>query len=198
MKRWKTGRSRKFFNGGVVGHLPQGAPTSPMLANLVCAELDTEIRLVANREALTYTRYADDMAFSGVISGRTEAVGILSEIGVIVSRKGFQINKQKTIVANPGSRRIVTGLSVAENELRIPRAYKDQLRQELFFLKKYGVEGHCSKLGVSNQLSYILRLAGRIRYVNQVEPEVGTRLLKQLLSTLPHLREIERLVSRDS
>ena len=64
-KRWRSRKQWKHSNTNIVGHLPQGAPTSPMLANLVCLKLDDDLKKIARNEGLTYTRYADDMTFSG-------------------------------------------------------------------------------------------------------------------------------------
>lgn len=176
-KRWQPGKQRKFLWTRVVGHLPQGAPTSPMLANLVCIALDDEVQKIAVREGLTYTRYADDMTFSGEIVNRSAAARIAREISAVLGCYGFSINVQKTTIAKNGGRKIVTGLSVVGENIRLPRAYKDEIRQELFYLKKYGIQSHCLRTGQKNHLSYLRRLAGRIRYAISVEPAIGKRMM---------------------
>jgi RNA-directed DNA polymerase len=102
------GLPRQYLSTGVIGHLPQGAPTSPMLANLVCAALDTEIQKIASREGLVYTRYADDMTLSGHIANRDSARKLISELSLIVGKHGFGINSQKANIAKNGGRKIVT------------------------------------------------------------------------------------------
>jgi RNA-directed DNA polymerase len=194
-RRWHPGKVYEILGNNVVGHLPQGAPTSPMLANLVCAALDGDLQRIAVREGLTYTRYADDMTFSGELDDRAAAVDTLRELSRVVGEHGFSINAQKTSIAKNGGRKIVTGLSVDGEALRLPRAYKDKIRQELFFLYKYGIASHCQRIGQRNQLSYLLRLAGRIRYASSIEPEAGAKMMANLLAMFPMLLETERILS---
>ncbi len=193
-KRWQPGKQRQFLRSRVLGHLPQGAPTSPMLANLVCVALDAELQKIAARESLTYTRYADDMTFSGEMADRSTAARLAKEISVAVGRYGFGINVQKTNIAKNGGRKIVTGLSVDGDVVRLPRAYKDDIRQELFYLDKHGLQSHCSRIGQKNPLSYLLRLAGRIRYAGSVEPVFGKRMMDKFQRIFPGFLETERMV----
>ncbi|WP_179096862.1 reverse transcriptase family protein [Burkholderia pseudomallei] len=194
-KRWHPGKEYKILATKVVGHLPQGAPTSPMLANLVCVELDRNLQSIAVREALTYSRYADDMTFSGEFHDRSDAVIVLRELSRVVAAQGFSINALKTNIAKNGGRKIVTGLSVDGDSIRVPRAYKDKIRQELYFIGKHGLTDHCNRIDQRNQLSYLLRLAGRIRYVSSVEAEAGNLMMKKLLSLFPTLLDTERILS---
>lgn len=197
-KRWCSNNSWKFLNACVVGHLPQGAPTSPMLANLVCLILDAELEKIAAREGLMYTRYADDMTFSGELSGRTAAMKLVREISAVVGKHGFGINSQKTSIAKNGGRKIVTGLSVDGDVVRLPRAYKDEIRQELFYIEKYGLQDHCLRIGQKNHLSHLLRLGGRIRYAMSVEPVIGNRLMEKLLKISPYYEELEKTILGNS
>ena len=194
-KRWRPGKPRKFLGSQVVGHLPQGAPTSPMLANLVCATLDSDLQGIAAREGLTYTRYADDMTFSGELVDRSAAVSVSRELSAIVGRYGFGVNTHKTSIAKNGGRKIVTGLSVDGDAVRLPRAYKDSIRQELHYLEKYGVQDHCLRIGYKNHLSYLLRLAGRIRYTILIEPVTGKRMMDKFLRIFPTFMEIEQIIT---
>jgi len=193
-KRWQTGRPRKYLTTNVVGHLPQGAPTSPMLANLVCRKLDAELQKIADREDLTYTRYADDMTFSGESFDRSSIGRLIGEISSIVSKHGFGLNSQKTSLAKKGSRMIVTGLSVGDGIVRLPRSYKDAIRQELYYINTYGLRDHCLKIGKKNHLGYLMRLAGRIRYVETVEASAGKRMMEKFEKLFPNFREIEDLL----
>ena len=192
-KRWRPGRHRPFQSAHVVGHLPQGAPTSPMLANLVCVPLDSDIQKIALRDGLVYTRYADDMTLSGLLVNRDAAVKLISEISCIVGKYGFGINSQKTTIAKNGGRKIVTGLSIEGDAVRLPRTYKDALRKELYFLEKYGLRDHCARIGQQNHLSYVLRLAGRIRYTVLVEPVIGGRMMTKFSELFPQFEQLEHI-----
>jgi RNA-directed DNA polymerase len=165
-----------------------------MLANLVCATLDSEIQKIALREGLVYTRYADDFTISADRVDRHTIGRLISEVSSLVGKYGFGINSQKTNIARKGGRKIVTGLSVDGDTLRLPRVYKDNLRKELFFIKKYGLENHCTRIGQKNHFSYMLRLAGRIRYVMTVEPLIGGRLMLKFSKLFPHFEELEQIL----
>ncbi len=193
VKRWRTTKKYKIFDAYVVGHLPQGAPTSPMLANMVCFDLDKEIQKVAAREGLTYSRYADDMTLSGGISSRSKVDSIVNEVSKIVGRYGFGVNHQKTAISNSGARQIVTGLSIRESVVKLPRSYKDKIRQELYFIKARSLDEHCAWIKVDNRLSYVLRLSGKIRYAISIEPDAGNKMMAELRAVIPNIDELERL-----
>ena len=91
----------------IYGRLPQGAPTSPALANAVFSGADSDLRGLASSWKCQYTRYADDLAFSG---GRHFSKVDVRQIGAILKRYGFAINPLKTRRQGPGGRQLVTGL----------------------------------------------------------------------------------------
>ena len=192
--RWKSGAKRKFLHNQVVGHLPQGAPTSPMLANFVCESLDRKLEKVALANSLIYTRYADDMTFSGNALGRPDERELIRKVANVISESGFSINLQKTTVGRAGSRRIVTGLSVQEDKLRLPRDYKDELRKDLYFISRFGLDDHCKKIAHKNRLTYLLRLEGRISYAERIEPRIGTALRQKFTVLFPEFGTIKDLV----
>jgi RNA-directed DNA polymerase len=193
-KRWVGTKSYKILNARVMGHLPQGAPTSPMLANLVCVHLDIELQQIANRGGLIYTRYADDITFSGETKTRSQFGPLIAEVSRVAGRYGFNINHQKTALRMNGSRKIVTGLSIDDDVLRLPRPYKDAIRQELYYIEKHGLRGHCSRLGCKNNMSYLLRLAGRIRYIRSIEHKAGAKFASKFDQLFPDFRELEQLM----
>ncbi|MDD2336131.1 MAG: reverse transcriptase family protein [Geobacteraceae bacterium] len=192
-KRWKTGRKRICLSTKVIGHLPQGAPTSPMLANLVCASIDTELQEIAQRNGLMYTRYADDMTFSGYFENRSAAVALCKEVSLVISKNGFSINSQKTNIAKNGGRKIVTGLSVDGPTVRLPRSYKDKIRQELYYIEKHGLPDHCARTRQKNQLSYLLHLDGKIKYIKSIEPAFGEKIEGDFRKLFPDFAAIEML-----
>ncbi|MBQ1817042.1 MAG: RNA-directed DNA polymerase, partial [Clostridia bacterium] len=82
---------------------------------------------------------------------------------------GFYLNRKKTRLVRPGQRQAVTGVIVNE-KLAVPREYKRRLRQELYYIEKYGMEEHLSRLGGEAQSGYAARLLGRVNYVLSIEP----------------------------
>src|SRR5690606_2646606 len=107
-----------------LGVLPQGAPTSPMLSNLVAKSLDTVLKELASTYGLTYTRYADDLTFSTSMDlPKNLSIGELQrQIIQQIRKQGFKENSKKTVVLGPGSRKIVLGLLVDTAEPRLSKA----------------------------------------------------------------------------
>lgn len=91
-------------------HLPQGAPTSPYLANLVCADMDNRIKKLCLKYNLKYTRYADDIT----ISGNNNVFWVKNVVEKILNSYRFEINRDKTVLLKPGDRKRVTGIIVNE------------------------------------------------------------------------------------
>lgn len=128
--------------------LPQGAPTSPLLSNLICRSLDKDLMALAHRHRAVYTRYCDDITFSFPMKAAARLPknicsfdsGILTlgdEIQQIFSDNSFTINSNKTRISNPRNRLEVTGLTINKFP-NVKREYIDQIRGALHAWKKYG------------------------------------------------------------
>ena len=131
--------SMKREDGSSVNVLPQGAPTSPVLTNLICESLDKKLTGVAARFNLRYTRYADDMTFSSMHSALSLNGDAFSEIRRIIEQQGFTVNEKKTRLQKRGARQEVTGL-VLSNKVNTPRKYVRDLDQILYVWEKFGYE----------------------------------------------------------
>lgn len=163
------------------GVLPQGAPTSPMLANLVMRHADERLVNLATRMGIRYTRYADDLAFSAphdsaitladVRQCRTQVLRILNE-------HGFRPNLRKTVIRGPGSRRIVLGMLVDGDRPRLAREFKDNLRLHLHYLTSpsHGPAAHAMarKTGVSSMYHHV---RGLISWAECVDPDYAADAL---------------------
>lgn len=158
------------------GVLPQGSPTSPYLANLVCSRLDERLEYLANKIDADYTRYADDITFSG----SREVAKYLSLIKRIVVEENFTVNEKKVRVHFPYHRQSVTGL-VVNKKLSIPIEAKKYMRQQIHYMKKFGVKSACEFIGVE---IYAHRnyLYGMANYIKMVEKDRGLDLVNQLNS----------------
>ncbi len=167
------------------GRLPQGAPTSPVVSNIVLSSLDRRLFTLSKREGLKYSRYADDLTFSGAYVPRWFA----SAVENIIQAAGFAVNERKTRMASKGSnRKIVTGIDVKKDRLAVPRIYRRTLRQEIFFIEKYGLQSHLSKKKIRDP-DYLNRLIGKLRYWRYVEPDseaadMGLGVIKRIASTI--------------
>ena len=157
------------------GCLPQGAPTSPMLSNLIFTDVDKKIFHYCRSRNILYTRYADDMTFSGDnLSPRR----IIAYVRVVIWSKRLRLNDEKTKVMGKGMAQTVTGVVVNE-KLQVPRQYRDKVRQEVYYCIKYGFKGHMENQREAGKLPswihtvevYKHHLEGKINYVLQINPK---------------------------
>jgi hypothetical protein len=119
--------------------LPQGAPTSPVITNIVCQRLDFLLSGVAKRFGLKYSRYADDITFSSMHNVYQLGSDFLNELHRIVAEQGFHIKESKTRLQKDGYRKEVTGLLVNE-KANVQKRYIKQLRMWLYYWERYGYE----------------------------------------------------------
>lgn len=117
--------------------LPQGAATSPILTNAICDKLDHKMRGVGKRFGVHYSRYADDMTFSGMRSSVFHDDDFLTEIKSIIEEQGFVLNEKKTRLFQDGQRQEVTGLIVNET-VNVSKKYVKDLRFYLHIWEKFG------------------------------------------------------------
>lgn len=107
--------------------LPQGAPTSPVLTNIICQQLDRRLTGLAKRFGATYTRYADDLTFSSFTNIYQPKGAFCLELERIITDQRFVINPAKTRLQRTGYRQMVTGLVVNER-VNVPRRYWRDIR----------------------------------------------------------------------
>ena len=119
--------------------LPQGAPTSPIISNIVCQRLDFLLSGVAKRFGLIYSRYADDITFSSMHNVYQQDSEFLKELHRIIAEQGFHIKETKTRLQKDGYRKEVTGLLVNE-KVNVQKRYIKQLRMWLYYWERYGYE----------------------------------------------------------
>lgn len=117
--------------------LPQGAPTSPLLTNAICDRLDRQMRALARRHGLHYSRYADDMTFSSMYNIFQPDGDFMKEVREVISGQGFVLNEKKTRLLRTGQRQEVTGLTVNER-VNVSRKYVRDLRCILHVWEKEG------------------------------------------------------------
>lgn len=158
-----------------VGHLPQGAPTSPLLSNLAVRSLDERLYDLAEQRGMTYTRYSDDLHFSATAAGfrKGDAVAVVRAVYAALARFGMRPQTAKTNLAGPGSRRIVLGLLVNGDRLRLSRDFRDRLRQHLHYLERFGPREHAEQRGFRSVFAFRRHLEGVVEYVTGVEREFG-------------------------
>lgn len=155
--------------------LPQGAPTSPYLANLILKPLDIEIMKLADKNDIVYTRYADDIT----LSSNNDIMNYCLKVEEIINNYGFCVNSEKTHFMTGNHRKIVTGI-VLSDKLKVPKEFKRKLKQEIYYCHKFGVTQHLEASNASKSVNYREYLYGKAYYIKMVEPSVGEVYLRQL------------------
>ena len=149
-------------------HLPQGAPTSPALSNIVGYAMDRKLAALAAEYGVTYTRYADDLTFSGDVFPKEQ---IIPQVKRIIRDEKFEPNHKKTHFMNQSSRKIITGVSVASGvKLTIPKSKKREIRKNVYFILTKGLAEHQRRIG-SHDPAYLKRLIGMLCYWRAIEPD---------------------------
>ncbi|AKE59600.1 reverse transcriptase family protein [Citrobacter farmeri] len=153
--------------------LPQGAPSSPALSNIICRRLDSRMHGMANKLGFTYTRYADDMTFS-CADKSANVQQLLWRCKQIVQDEGFRLHSEKTRVMRKPQKQEVTGIVVNEKP-SLDRKTLKRFRALLFQIAKDGIEG--KRWGAGELMA---SLEGYANFVAQVAPDKGIPLQKQV------------------
>ncbi|KRB88444.1 hypothetical protein ASE07_17840 [Noviherbaspirillum sp. Root189] len=174
------------YANNYVGHLPQGAPTSPLLANLAVYDLDKELSLLARQNGMIYTRYADDITFSSVTStwSRAKAVQLLCDGHAKLKSHGFWPNHAKAHIVSPGSRKIVLGLTVDGTAPRLTKQFKNTLRAHIHYLERFQLSNRPPHqvLGFDSILGLQRHVFGLAYYAMGIERGWGAARLAELKS----------------
>ena len=145
--------------------LPQGAPTSSYISNLVLKNFDEELGTWCTNNKINYTRYSDDLTFSGDF----DCTVVIKKVNQLLKPYNLKLNEAKTKVIKNSRAQIVTGL-VVNQKLQTRKKYRQQIRQEMYYIKKYGLDSHLQKIKVTNKEKYLNSLKGRINYCLQIDP----------------------------
>lgn len=154
------------------GCLPQGAPASAAISNLVMKPFDEYMGKWCGERGITYTRYCDDMTFSGSF----EAYKVKNKVRSFLRVIGFELNEKKTKLLLAGQRQSVTGVVVNEKP-QVSKEYRTKLRQEVYYCLKFGTESHLAHMNPQDSGTkesaerYLQRLLGKINFVLQVNPQ---------------------------
>ena len=155
-------------------YLPQGAPASPAISNLVMKPFDEYMAGWCRERGICYTRYCDDMTFSGVCV----SMEVKNKAESFLRTMGFELNRKKTKILKKYQRQMVTGIVVNETA-RVSREYCRALRREIYYCRKYGAGEHLNRIGAGrwetdgkpDVARYLNHLLGRVNYILQVNEE---------------------------
>ncbi len=181
---WQVDGERLFIGGKARERvLPQGAPTSPMLTNLLCRRLDRRLQGLASQLGFAYTRYADDLTFSASGEAARDNVGrLLGRVRWILRDEGFTPHPEKERVMRKGRRQEVTGVVVNNAQPGSSRQMRKQLRAALHQAARHGAGASDKPAHWQGQTAQVSQLLGLAQFVHQINPRQGLALVEQARS----------------
>ena len=150
--------------------LPQGAPTSPAISNLVLRPFDDYMGQWCEERGIAYTRYCDDMVFSGEFNPRK----VKNKVKGFLAVMGFSLNEEKSRISLSAKRQSVMGIIVNE-KMQVRREYRRKVHQEVYYCHRYGVDGHLARRAGGEKKNmkkerYLQSLLGKLNYILQINP----------------------------
>jgi len=165
------------------GSLPQGAPTSPALSNLIAMNIDKRIAGFSKKYGFRFTRYSDDLTFSGAIKSGS----MINFVKSVLASEKLSINETKTRLMHVHQRQEVTGI-VTNKNLQVSKMLRKKFRQEMYYIQKFGLDSHLQRIRNTraNYLKHLLGIANFIVFVNPQDTAVlkNVGVLKKLLKPL--------------
>lgn len=187
---WRSERrsgegSISAYDDSRLGHLPQGAPTSPMLANLASLRLDNLLDHIASREGLVCTRYSDDVVFSTDADLTRQRVrNLIYDVARTFRAFGHVLHRKKITVAPPGARKMVLGLLVDGDRVRLSRAYRGRLESHIRGIERFGLAEHAASRHFASIWGLVRHVGGLVAHAQSVEPKYGMDLKARFAAAL--------------
>jgi RNA-directed DNA polymerase len=144
------------------GSIPQGSPTSPYLSSVLTFDIDNNLFEYCRVKNLRYSRYADDIT----ISGDFHPGQVITDVKLMLQELSFNLNESKTRLSRKHQRQMVTGI-IVNKKMSIKKEDLKDIRQIMYYINKYGIESHASKINLSKS-NYIEHLLGRINFYSFV------------------------------
>ena len=169
-----------------IAYLPQGASTSPKLANLFARKLDKEIIQVLNSKfyefQLKFTRYSDDIVISGNLGNQERCREVIAEITQIIQNNKLKINKKKTKIFSPKTTKKITGINIIDGKLKPSKQIINYVKTSLYYIEKYSLEEHLEKMNINYSYdieTYKEHLLGKIFFIRFVNKDLGQKFLEK-------------------
>ncbi len=180
------------------GRLAQGAPTSPIISNMICLKLDAQLQALAHKEKCHYTRYADDITFSFTCSknklpkdilvySELDAISAGKGLEIIIEANGFKINPDKTRVRHKSQRQLVTGLTVNDFP-NVSREYIRRTSAMINALRKYGEVLAERKYVEINKINAVPLAARQLKRLERKEGDFFIKVVKGRLNYIQMIR----------
>lgn len=167
--------------------LPQGAPTSPMLANIIASKMDKRFVGLASKCGVNYSRYADDLTFSSESKSQLPSLKLIK---LIIEEEGFFVNEEKVSLFKKGVKQYVTGLSITHG-VNVSKKYRKKIEQHLYYCRVYGPKEHLEFLIEHGKIqtkknnsiyAYQDWLYGHILFIKSINKNAGEKMLRNFNS----------------
>ncbi|MBH3156697.1 RNA-directed DNA polymerase [Serratia ureilytica] len=169
-----------------IGRLPQGAPTSPMLSNMVFYKTDELIYNFIKKKGGIYTRYADDIFISFSEEGftRDDVSNIIGRIMGYLKSNGYSLNKTKIKISPPGTRKTILSFNVNESTPKLSKEFKKSIESHLYALNTFGPVLHAQHRGFDSVYGMLEHIKGKIFFAKSVHLEYGIACFNEFNSAL--------------
>lgn len=158
--------------------LPQGAPTSPALSNILATKMDYRFEALAKKLKFSYSRYADDLTFSINKEGNLPSLKLIEKI---ISDEGFFVNEKKTRYMKKGCKQYVTGLTTT-NGVNVSKKYRKEISEHIYYCRKYGVSSHLEnrikEFPKYNNIKFHNWLYGHLCFIKSVNENASKKMLE--------------------
>jgi RNA-directed DNA polymerase len=183
---WQAWQTQRYniacYKTVLQGALPQGAPTSPMLSNIAMYGCDVDVAREADALGWAYTRYSDDLIFSTRRAGttRSDAEELIKLAYRKMNATGLRPHQAKSVIAPPGARKVVLGLLVDGNQLRLRKDFRKSLECHVHYIKTLGPVKHAERRGfrsISGMKAYVF---GLIAFAESIDKDFALRIRQSL------------------
>lgn len=158
--------------------LPQGAPTSPMISNILATKMDYRFEALAKKLKFSYSRYADDLTFSINKEGKLPSLKLIEKI---IIDEGFFVNEKKTRYMKKGCKQYVTGLTTT-NGINVSKKYRKEISEHIYYCRKYGVNSHLEnrikEFPKYNNIKFHNWLYGHLCFIKSVNENASKKMLE--------------------
>lgn len=158
--------------------LPQGAPTSPAISNILATKMDYRFEALANKLNFSYSRYADDLTFSIKKKGKLPSLKLITKI---IADEGFFINSKKTKYMKKGGKQYVTGLTTT-NGTNVSKEYRKTITEHIYYCRKYGVNSHLERRQKEfpkyNNIKFHNWLYGHMCFIKSINEKASKKMLE--------------------
>lgn len=158
--------------------LPQGAPTSPAISNILATKMDYRFEALSRKLNFSYSRYADDLTFSIKNGGKLPSLKLIT---TIISDEGFFINSKKTKYMKKGCKQYVTGLTTT-NGTNVSKEYRKTITEHIYYCRKYGVNSHLERRKEEfpkyNNIKFHNWLYGHMCFIKSINEKASKKMLE--------------------